>query len=378
MSFRPATLLLVALCGAREVLSFQATAPEASAKQERDQADRTTDEQALKAWQALDEDQKLEVMEWFRAEVVYLPTFQNQLLAHILDNQTEDPGFWPAAEAAPWFDPRTHAPLQPIPRKPLKAGSRALEKKRAEFFFRVPKRRLASGWVYDYVTGELRRSAPANDIERLFANALAGFAPNHDLAEALVEQQLDRAEERPCLTAFAHAYTDRSGRVYSGLTLYDAWASGANMEMPDIDTLGILHTLTGDWKTYKAPVPGRLQRELYDRVADLFLPAQRYRGLRHALAMTYLCGRPKLRDGYSANLDRLHSLWERAASTPSTLRESLPDAKGWQKFLEDLVEEVAGDAKFAEQGLNRRDTLLRDGLWVRKKLIETLIASGHL
>jgi hypothetical protein len=337
-----------------------------------------TDEAALAAWTKLTDPEKLDVIEWYRSEVVYLPTFQNQLLAFVLENQPRDPGLWPLAEPAPWYDPATHAPAQPIARKPLSRSSKELEKKREEFFFRVPERKLDSAWVYDYSARELRRTQRLDDSDRIFANALAGFPPDLDLAEALVELALDRGEEQARLTAFGHAYTDRTGKVFTGLTLYDAWASGANMEMPDIDTLGIVHDLEDDWKSYVAPVPGPKQRPLYDRVGELFLPAHRHRGLRHAMALAYLTGYPNLRDGYGPNLDRLHALWDECASTPATLAERLPVAAKWQGFLEDWIEEVDGSAELAAKGVARRDTLYRDSLWVRKKLLEVMIQAGHL
>ncbi len=337
-----------------------------------------TDEAARSAWSKLTDPQKAEVIEWYQSEVRYLPTFQNQLIDFVLKGQPQDPGLWPPAEAAPFYDPQTHAPAQPIARKALPVTSKLLAKKREQFFFRVPERALDSGWVYDYTTRELRRTQRSDDPERLFANALAGFPPNLDLAEALVEMQLDRGAEQRSLTAFAHAYTDRSGNVYTGLTLYDAWASGSNMEMPDIDTLGVVHDLDGDWKTYKAPVPGSKQRKLYDHVGELFIPAHRYRGLRHAMAMTFLSGYPKLRDGYGLNLDRLHALWDDESSTPAAMAERLPDAKHWKKFLEKWVSKTDRSKSLSAKGIARRDTLYRDSLWVRKKLLEVMIQAGHL
>ena len=51
--------------------------------------------------------------------------------------------------------------------------------------------------------------------------------------------EVARAEERSALAAFGPAYTDRNGNVYPGVTLYDAWASGPEIEMPDVDVLGV-------------------------------------------------------------------------------------------------------------------------------------------
>jgi hypothetical protein len=331
-----------------------------------------TDAEVRAAWQALDADTRRELFEWFRSEVIWLDTFQNGLVRFVLEGQPRDAGLWPTLETAPWYDPAVHAPAQPIPRKALPADGKAVTRKRKEFFFRVPERRLRAAFVYDPASRELRRVAEVDDPDRHMENALAGFRPDHDLAEALVEMQLDDGSQQEVARAFAHAYTDRTGGVYTGLTLYDAWASGARMEMPDVDCLGILHELKDDWKSFVAPVPGPKQEPLYQEVADLFAPYHHHRGLRRALARCYLTGYPVLRDGYGPNLDRLHALWETHESTPEKLAEALPEAAGWERFLSGWVEEVDGSPELLAKGQRRRDTLHADGQRVRALLVSVL------
>jgi hypothetical protein len=332
----------------------------------------------LAVWEKLEPDVRVEIVEWFRSEVVWLDTFQNKLLRFVLDDQPRDPGTWPIAEPAPCFDPATHAPAQPIPRKPLSESGAEVRKKREEFFYRVPERKLDSAWTYDYAARELRRTQRLDDPERIFRNALKGFPPDLDLAEALVEMALDDGAEQQCAAAFAHAYTDRLGNVFTGLTLYDAWASGSNMEMPDIDNLGVIHDLLDEWKKYKAPVPTGKQKRLYDEVGELFLAIHRQRGLRHALAMAFLTGYPALRDNYGANLERFHALWDTHESTPEKLRAALPAAKDWQSFLEKWIAKHDRSKALGEAGLKRRDALHNDGLWVRKTLVDILIRAELL
>lgn len=337
-----------------------------------------TDEQVLAAWGKLEPAMQEEIVEWFRSEVVWLDTFQNKLLRFVLTDLERDPGTWPLAQPAPYYDPATHAPAQPIARKALAPTSSALEKKREEFFFRVPARRLDSAWVYDYAAREPRRTQRRDDPDRLFRNALNGFPPDLDLAEALVEMALDDGAEREAAAAFGHAYTDRTGNVFTGLTLYDAWASGSNMEMPDIDNLGILHDLTGEWKKFVAPVPGHKQKPLYNVVGDLFQSIHRHRGLRHALAMTYFSGYPALRDNYGPNLERLHALWDEHESTPEKIFEELPAAKDWEKFLKKWIAKHDKSKTLKEAGVTRRDTLHNDGLWVRKTLVDIMLKAELL
>src|SRR5262249_50281580 len=137
-------------------------------------------------------------------------------------------------------------------------------------------RHLDSGWMVDYAARGLVRLPRQKDTARVFENGLCGMAPDWDLAEALVELALDDGSLQKSFKAFAHAYTDRWGGVYPGVTLYDAQSSAlvyqVTVEMPDVDTLGLVHDLLGDWDTWRAPVPGEQHDALYARLAELLKP----------------------------------------------------------------------------------------------------------
>ncbi|MAF65603.1 MAG: hypothetical protein CMJ84_08085 [Planctomycetes bacterium] len=330
------------------------------------------------AWRSLEAAVRAEVIERFRQEVAWNETFQNALLRFVLDGQERDPGLWPPREPAPFFDPSTHAPRQPTPRRPLKADSERVRKQVERFFFRVPPRRLRSAWSYSYATRGLIREADVNDPERHFTNGLRGFPPDLDLAEALVERALDDGSQREVLTAFGHAYTDRLGALFPGLTLYDAWASGGEMEMPDVDCLGIVHTVLDDWTSWKAPVPASRHEKLYDTIGALFSDARRHRGLRHALARSYLCGATVLRDGYQPSLAAFHALWEDTSSTPATLAERLPPAEDWEEFLADWAKRVSDEPERLAAGRRRQAALSEDGQAVRRTLVRILRETGAL
>ncbi|MCA8980265.1 MAG: hypothetical protein H6831_06145 [Planctomycetes bacterium] len=329
------------------------------------------------AWRRLEPAQRADLIEWFRAEAEWLDTFQLRLVKFVIESEERDPGTWPELEPAPTYDPQVHAPAQPIARRPMSPGA-AADRARKKFFEKVPARRLRSAWTYDYVGGTLRHGPDVDDPERIFENALAGFPPRLDLAEALVERALDDGSQRDVLTAFAHAYSDREGTVIPGVTLYDAWCSGQDMEMPDVECLGILHDLTDDWRSFKAPVPGAKQKRLYDKIGALFVPAYHHRGLRNAIARSYLSGSPVLRDGYQESLDRFHALWEQHSSTPSAVREVLPAAEDWEKFLTKLVKDCRGDKALREGGERRRAALDADSARVRALLVRLMREAGYL
>ena len=336
-----------------------------------------TDADLHAAWKRLDEPTRADLIEWFRAEASWLNTFQAGLVRYILENQDRDPGTWSAVAPAPTYDPTVHAPAQPIARKSMRPGKSA-DRARAKFFEAVPERRLRSAWVYDYSGRELQHTADLEDPERIFSNAVAGFPPDLDLAEALVERALDDGSQQATLTAFAHAYSDRGGNVIPGVTLYDAWSSGRDMEMPDVECLGILHDLKDDWRSFKAPVSGGKQARLYKQIGELFVPARHHRGLRTAFARCYVTGSPVLRDGYGESVDRFHALWDQQASTPSALHEELPDDKHWESFLEDLVKTNRKQKAVREAGERRRATLDRDATQVRTLLVRLMREAEYL
>jgi hypothetical protein len=330
------------------------------------------DARARKAFEALTEGERAEVIEWFDVECQNLGTFQGMLLRYVLDGADRAAEDWPDLAPLAWFDPDVHAPAQPIPRKPLDPSAPEVTAVRNQILAASGSRTLDSGWMYDYAARSLVRLPHAADPARIFANGLAGMPPNWDLAEALVERALDDGSLQQVFQAFSHAYTDRWGGVYPGVTLYDAHASNTQLEMPDVDTLGIVHEAAGDWDTWKSVVPPNQHESLYGKVGELFAKVHRHRGLRTNLARTYLCGSTELRDNYQHNLDNFHALWESASSEPATLLPRLPDPDGWYAFLQGWADSFATDAEVYHKGLVRRTTLDQNSYLVRQKLLWVL------
>jgi hypothetical protein len=330
------------------------------------------DEAALSAFESLSPADRKDLADYFHLEAKHLGSFQLSLVAFVLNGQDRDPAAWPEEQAAPVFDSKEHTPENDIPRHPLEAGSPSVQELSRLIFKKVPAPRLDSAWRYDYSSRELRRTKAWKDPERVFRNGLRGFLPDLDLAEALVERALDDGAEQKALAAFAHAYTDREGGVVPGITLYDAWACGAEIEMPDVDALGIVHTVLGDWKTWRAPVPASKHEALYDRIGELFVPAQRHRGLRHAIASCYLAGSAVLRDGYTDQLDNFHALWEDCRSTPAEMAKRLPPAAKRSEFLAAWTATCHAKGAVWQAGLARHKTLDREAEAVRTLLLRLL------
>ncbi len=364
-------LLILPLWGLLAALSPLAAGSQSSpAKAEKER----TDIQVRAAWERLEAEERSELAQWFAAEAGYLDTFQAGLIKWVLARQEVDPGTWSAAAPAPLYDPVTHAPAQPIKRTWLAADDSRVRALRERVFKGSPARALDSAFRYDYSSGELLRLGDPEDPERLFTNGLAGLPPELGLAEALVEQALDHGEMRAACAAFSHGYTDRTGRVYPGVTLYDAWGSGIEMEMPDVDCLGIVHELLNDWKTWKAPV--RKQRSLYKAIGEIYTDVRRLRELNGALARSWLQAAPALEGGHGPAINNYHALWESVSSVPADLAKALPPADEWQEYLAAWARRCLKEEPLFRSGETRAAALKADQQRVRATLIRVMEEFG--
>jgi hypothetical protein len=335
------------------------------------------DAAALRAFEALDAGDRRDLADYFRLECTRLGTFQSGLIAFVLGEQDRDPAAWPEDAPAPHYSSAVHTPQNDIPRRVLAADAPEVERLRKVMFANRAKPGFESAWRYDYGSRELRRAESWKDPERIFANGLRGIPPDLDLARALVERALDDGSQRKVLAAFDHAYTDRDGNVYPGITLHDAWMSGREIEMPDVDALGIVHDVLGDWTTWVAPVPSTRHASLYQRVGELYQPAHVHRTMRRALAWCYLEGSPPDCEGYETYLDNLHTLWEDCRSTPETLALRLPAPEDRAEFFEAWTKTCFEKGEIFQAGLARRKTLTEDAQAVRALLLRLLAEFGE-
>jgi len=331
-----------------------------------------TEAAALSTFARLPPAEQADLIEYFRAEAAHLPTFQASLVGFVIGGQDRDPQVWPEEGPAAWFDAREHTPENEIARRPLEADVPAVRAMAEKLRAKRGEAAFASAWRYDYATRGLLRSKVWKDPGRIFRNGLRGVHPDLDLVEALVERALDDGAERKGLTAFAHAYTDRDGGVYPRITLYDAWGSGLEIETPDVDTLGIIHTVLDDWKSWKAPVPASEHERLFDKVGEIFLAAQRHRELRRALAATYAVGSASVDASFANYVDNLHALWESCKSTPAELLPRLPNSEKRADFLASWTRTCKTKRDLWNAALERHRTLDADAETLRALLLRLL------
>ncbi len=321
-------------------------------------------------WAALDERAKEKVLASFRSKIGELDTLQMQLLHSLVETRYAQE--WPPAKEPEFYDPRVHAPADPIPRRLLEPDDPLLETVRAQMLRQRGAYELEPSIVYDWGTGTIVLSGDPDDPEAAFRNARNGYPPGMDLARALLLRALDGGHERKIFAAFAHTYTDRDGGIYPGVTLYDGWNAGVVIEMPDVDALGIIHDVFDDWKTWIAPIPGDEHDPLYAKIGELFQGIRRYRGLREALADCFLLAEPKNSPEYQALFTNLHALWAHHGAQPEKVAQVLPRAADWQRFIDDWVATCKKEPGVFEPGRRRQGQLKRDGEEVQRALSEAL------
>jgi hypothetical protein len=336
------------------------------------------DARLRQAWSYLTEAEQADVASWFRSEVENLDTFQMRLLRAVLASEPTDPGLFAQDRPAEWYDPEKTAPKQPIARRKLPADDPRAERTRAAFRERAAVQDVPSLWRYDWGRREVVRSGDFQSAQHVFDGALAGFAPQVDFAQALIERALDDGKQQTIQAAFARAYTDREGWVYPGLTLWDAWSSGAEFEMPDVDVLGIVGAITGKPPRWKAPVPESQHDELYEQVGEWFGEARAARGLRESLARTFFVGSTGLGDAWSAHLLRMHGLWEEHASDPAALAAEIGKSKDQADVLPRWAKRFDKDSKRNAKARTRVATLDWDRRQVRALLVRILEEYGAM
>jgi len=326
------------------------------------------DARLLARFDALKPELQREAVEWFSAECERLPTFQRQLIDHVVRSLGRATYGWPEAPAPRTYDPARHTPAQVIPRRFVDTSKGAHRAVVERLLRKVPPRELAPAHAYDWGLGTVVELPGTGrlDPRRVAQNAVQGIDPRLDLIEAIVTQQLDDGRYRAEALAFSHAYADRDGNAYRELTLYDAWASGAEMEMPDVECLGLVHDLADEWKRWVAPVPPAQHKALYGWIGERFSAYHRARGLRTALARSFLLADPVQRDAYGPAEGRLHAFWERVASDPQALAPTLPDGLGWAAWMDREGAKVDSDLELWQRAEARRAALRESQAYVRR------------
>jgi hypothetical protein len=272
-----------------------------------------------------------------------------------------------------WHTWEVFAPPAAPPRKPVAADSEQYQRTRTQIPRPVFLDDLQAGVVYDWLAGKAARKPVALDDDASFVNAARGFVPGADQAVAQILEVLDDDPHQRQLAAYLeHSYADLEAAVYPGITLYDSWYSGRQMDVPDVDAIPFAHAILKS-TAFHSPIPANAHRaKLYQQIRDAALEHRKYRTLRQAAAAAFVGAEPSFDPVYRPLVDRFHYAWAEAHDDPAAIKTLLAKARDRKGLLEDLDKKVASEqAAFELRERHKRELqLVAD--WLRTLCTEAL------
>lgn len=206
---------------------------------------------------------------------------------------------------------------------------------------------------YSYGENKLLRHTYELTPEHDLLDYLGGNGPDTDLVTAWLESRFDHDRSIDALANyFDHAYCDRIGNCFPGITLYDAFASQNPIEMSDIDVIAYAREILDD-DSFVSPIPPNARRQkLYDDIKDGFLRYFRHRTLCEAAAWLYLKPDTVIRPDHEGLRRRLLYLFALEDGDVEAIRrrfQKYGDRDGFIEATDRLLEEDdRADAKIAE------------------------------
>ncbi len=250
------------------------------------------------------------------------PIFEARKPADGDTDGTEDPG----RTVVPADDPAHAAVRKRMPRVPF------LDDLRREV-------------VYDWQSGRVEKCPPLEYGDR-FANWIHGYAPATDHAIASILATLDRDPRQRKLAAwFGHTYCDLNGRAYQDVTLYEAWFSGQQVDVPDIDAIPFARDVLGQ-RNVHGPLGGPPRDALYEAIRKAALEHRRYRTALEAAAAAFVAADPELPADYGRLVPRFHLLWANHDDDPKALATLLASSSRDEllRSADDAVRATDGEA----------------------------------
>jgi hypothetical protein len=252
-------------------------------------------------------------------------------------------------DATPFHSPQTFTAAEAtrtrLVRQPADPESPDYADKRGRFlpWFNDPPFAASVEWDFG-ANRPIATAPPITPYWRLW-NALNGYVPDSDRVVAFVLSKFDFEKKHDALaTYFGHAYCDLNGRIYPEITLYDAWASGGGMDMPDVDTIAFARSVLKD-SSYVAPLPPDARRQkLYTAISDNFLACFQYRVWIEGAAWLWLNPEADIfREGHEPLRRRLLHLFGQEDGDLGRVARRLEEIGTRDRFIETIDAAVAAD-----------------------------------
>lgn len=179
-------------------------------------------------------------------------------------------------ENATYYDPAIYAPQI---KRHFVDGKDPIVKQTADRFERVGAVPVFAGRVaYDFARNVGVDSQKDPSSEDALWNYLYGYPPGADVLVAWLEMKLDHDDSIDELARhFAHCYCDLDGTCFPDITLFDAFASESNIDMPDPDVIPYARLIEKD-DSFVSPIPpDERQQILFRQINENFLRYFRHR-----------------------------------------------------------------------------------------------------
>ncbi len=295
------------------------------------------------------------------------PLLQTILGLAVLEAEPHD------ATPLPMHDPAVHAPgAAPARRRigPDDPAQRPFRDKLRGTEF-LPD--LAKRVVYEWHTGRIVRVDDAPGFDALFDDLLRGYPPGADIVVARVLAALDAdPRERQAAAYFGHVYADLDARAYDGLSLYDAWSTALQVDVPDVDAIPFAVTLLGD-RSFRSPIPADAKRTaLYVKIKERATAHRTYRTLREAAAASLVHATPKLDPTYAPLVPRFHYLFATNGDDLAAFTAAIGRITDRDRWIDDLDASFKKDRAALALRDRRTDALAALGRKLRRLAVDTV------
>jgi hypothetical protein len=183
----------------------------------------------------------------------------------------------------------------------------------------------------------------ALDPTKVLFNGVHGYPPDADVLVAWLTKRFDFDTSTNAVAQyFDHLYADRNGKVFPDVTLYEAWASGQKIEMPDVDAIAYARLVLKD-TSYVTPIPPDKANKLYKKIEDGFLAWFQYRTWIEAAANLYVNPDTPLRAAHAPLRRRLLYTFVKCDGDVDKVAKTLADSKGRAKYVETTDAAIKAD-----------------------------------
>jgi len=322
----------------------------------------------------LDEPKQRIVIEQIETEIDALDLPLSELVRGLLEHP-EAPEHPPSyREVRTWFDEKKYAPGLPIKRKVLPENHPFLARGRKKFLKQKVYYNLRTEYGYHLGKNKIFQLSKERDPRDRLRQYLLGYPPRADLAREVFLKIFDtNSDWDQHATYFDHTYTDRKGNVYLGITLFDVWNSGQQLECPDVDVIPFAWEILGQ-KYWKSPIPaGKRRTGLYHDIGISFRDYRRYRIMLEGVASYYFASDPPVSPFVEVVKNEIHFM---IAMLDSDLSEVARFVEG-HKSVSELNISIAdlyksSDARYEDVIATRRRLLDEDHQKIRDAAIDVL------